>query len=260
MSLFGRLFGGSGRRGAHDADPGPAFTAPLAPEQTLAIIGDIHGCDDLLSRLLDKLNAVGERDMTIVTVGDYVDRGEQSRETLDRLQSEAKSGRMICLSGNHEAMLLDFVDRPEEHGARWLRNGGLQTLASFGVGGISDISSGTDLVTARDRFVNALGGTLDWLKELPDRFQSGNVAVVHAGADPDVPIAMQQTRHLHWGHRKFQARTRADGTWIIHGHTIVPEVEAYRGKIGVDTGAYATGHLSAVVIAPDGSTQVVQTP
>lgn len=258
MALFRRLFGGKVSNEAQIRGAGPDFTAPLAPERTLAVIGDVHGCDDLLARLIDKLDARGPADMTIVTVGDYVDRGEQSRETLDRLEREAATGRMICLTGNHEAMLLEFIDRPTELGARWLRNGGLQTLASYGIGGVSDTASPDVLMQARDRFVESLGPKIDWLRELPDRFQSGNVAVVHAAANPEATIEAQENRHLIWGHRWFFDRNRADGIWVVHGHTIVPEVEAHRGRIGVDTGAYATGRLSAAVISPDGQLGIVQ--
>ncbi len=234
-----RKFGASGK-GEPVVFPDPA------PETPFVAIGDIHGRIDLLERLLERIGAGPE---PLIFVGDYVDRGEESAQVLSRLHGlEAAAGRpVVCLRGNHEAMLLDFVEDPERSGRRWLRNGGLQTLASYRVGGLSEASSGADLETGRDAFVAAIGQELlDWLAALPAQWRSGNIAVVHAAADPALPLEAQEEKTLLWGCREFAETPRRDGLWIVHGHTIVEAPRMSEGRISIDTGAYATGRLSAL--------------
>jgi serine/threonine protein phosphatase 1 len=230
--------------------PAPAaFDAPLAPEQPLAVIGDVHGRDDLLGRLLAVVSAKAP-DAQVVLVGDLIDRGERSAEVLRRV---AGQGAWLCLKGNHEAMCLEFLDEPERYGPRWLFNGGLQTLASFGVGGVTERSRGEALRQARDRLRGAMGEALiGWLRERPLLWQSGNIVVVHAGADPERPVAGQDEQALLWGHPKFEEVPRQDGLWVVHGHTILPQPIVEAGRIGVDTGAYATGRLTAALIGAGG--------
>jgi len=247
MRLLKRLFGGATPNRA----PEP-FSAPLAPDAALAVVGDIHGCARLLDDLLAQVEAcVPER---IVFVGDFIDRGEASAEVLARLfaLSRAAGTRAVFLKGNHEEMMLRFLDDPEEHAARWLRYGGLQTLASYGIGGLGAVPDAARALKARDALARAIGPeVLSWLRNLPTRFQSGNVAVVHAGANPEKPIEAQSETALIWGHPAFRKTTRRDGIWIVHGHTIVDAVAPEAGRIGVDTGAYATGRLSAALIDRD---------
>jgi serine/threonine protein phosphatase 1 len=225
----------------------PAFEAPLQPDEPLAVIGDVHGCDGLLGRLLDGISgeAAGHR---VVVVGDMVDRGENSAAVLRRL---ADRPDIVCLKGNHEDMVLRFLAEPERAGRSWLRNGGVQTLASFGVGGLSLGAEGRALREAADRLAQAMGpGLIAWLEGLPLLFRSGNVAVVHAGADPRRALDAQEEQVLLWGHPRFESERREDGVWVVHGHVIQSEARAEEGRIAVDTGAYATGHLTAALIGP----------
>lgn len=223
----------------------PSFDAPLAPGEPLAVIGDVHGRDDLLGRLLDRL-AEEAPEHKVVLVGDLMDRGERSVEVVHRLM---RRDDLVVLRGNHEAMCLDFLEEPERQGPRWLRNGGLQTLASFGVGGLGINPKPSALRDAAERLEVAMGAELiSWLRTRPVRWQSGNVAVVHAGADPAVPIEEQEEAALLWGHPRFSSDARVDGIWVVHGHTILDEPVAVDGRIGVDTGAYATGRLTAALI------------
>ena len=224
-------------------------TAPLAPARTLYVIGDVHGRDDLLASLLELIaaDASGEPH-DLVTVGDYVDRGENSGAVLGRLKILSQQGHVTCLMGNHERMLLDFLDDPAKSGRRWIRNGGLQTLASFGVGGLTESSGPEVMTTARDAFSNALGDIEPWLRALPVSFCSGNVAVVHAGMDPSLSLADQPERNLIWGHPDFSRVARVDDLWVIHGHTIVTDPIAEAQRISIDTGAYATGRLTAAEV------------
>lgn len=229
--------------------PKPHSMPPVMPETPFIAIGDIHGRADLLSRCLDRC-AEQAPDYQIVCVGDYVDRGDASAEVLRMLHGRDD---IVCLSGNHEEMMIRFIAAPEENGSRWLRYGGLQTLASFGVTDVRETSRGDDLIRARDQLCNAMGDSvLRWVQGLPDRWQTGNIAVVHAAADPERTIADQETPCLHWGHEKFVNYPRTDGTWIVHGHTIVDCAGAEKGRISIDTGAYATGRLTAVHIDENG--------
>lgn len=225
-----------------------AFQSPLAPDQPLAVIGDVHGRDDLLEPLAAEVTSKAP-DAQVILVGDLIDRGERSAEVLRRV---AGQGGWLCLRGNHEAMCLEFLGDPERYGPRWLMNGGLQTLASFGVGGVSERSRGGALSEARDRLEAAMGSELiNWLRRRPLLWRSGNVVVVHAAADPGRPIDEQDEQVLVWGHPRFTEEPRRDGLWVVHGHTILPWPAAADGRIGVDTGAYATGRLTVALIRPD---------
>lgn len=239
-----------------ETEPPPDLTQPaplVCPERALAV-GDLHGRRDLLDRMIALSNAQAP-DSPIIFVGDYIDRGEESAAVLGRLMDlTADTQRATCLMGNHESMALDFLDDPEERGGFWLRNGGLQTLASFGVGGLSVASRGIDLARARDELVVRMGAEMiAWLRSRPLFWQSGNVGIVHAAADPSLPLDQQERRNLLWGHRDFRSKPRSDGLWIVHGHTIVPEAAIEGGRIAIDTGAYATGRLSGVLLGPEGA-------
>ncbi len=210
---------------------------PVAPDTPFCAIGDIHGCADLLSDALRQA-----KDRPVVCVGDYVDRGARSADVLQMLFARPD---IICLSGNHEEMMLRFIDTPEEYGSRWLRYGGVQTLASFDVGGVDAASDAGKMRKARDELVAAIDpALLDWVRDLPSMWTSGNVAVVHAGADPGVPMDDQTSGVLRWGHPDFDSRVRQDGIWVLHGHTIVDAPQMAQGRIAIDTGAYATGRLT----------------
>lgn len=214
---------------------------PVAPVTPVMVVGDIHGRADLLQEFLRKAP-----DFPIICVGDYVDRGEDSAGVLTTLCSRAD---ITCLSGNHEDMMLRFIEEPDESNARWLLHGGLQTLASFGIFGVTETSTGPALIEARDRLVDALGPEmLQWLNALPTSWTSGNLSVVHAGANPVIPMEEQSKRSLQWGHPDFLKKPRTDGMWVVHGHTIVDAPYIASGRIGIDTGAYATDRLTVALI------------
>lgn len=229
---------------------------PPQADSPFCVVGDLHGCSALMDRLLPRLPAPNEAHL--IFVGDYIDRGDDSAGVLHRLAAliEKHGDRVTCLMGNHEDMLLKFLDDPTDRGPRFLRYGGLQTLASFGVGGISERSTGTELVTAQNALRSAMGPELEtMLRNMPLIWQSGNMAVVHAAADPAVMMDDQDPRTLMWGHPDFGIRPRSDGIWVAHGHTIVDRITVDQGRIALDTGAYATGHLSAIHATPDGIEQ-----
>ena len=222
----------------------PPFTARLAVSEPVAIIGDIHGCDALLDRLLAKIDAM-RAPLRIVCVGDYIDRGDGSAAVIDRLMQRPD---IHCLKGNHETMCLRFLEHPEKYGAHWLRYGGLQTLASYGILGPSP-AAGRTLQRVRDDLAIAMGDArINWLSNLPLTWTSGNLLVTHAGANPARAADDQRPHDLLWGHEQFMTTTRTDDTWVAFGHVIQDEAFIFDGRIAVDTGAYATGRLTAAIL------------
>lgn len=218
----------------------PAISA-IAPAQPFWAIGDIHGCADLLDAALQRA-----KDHPVVCVGDFVDRGDRSADVLRMLFSRPD---VACLSGNHEEMMLRFIDQPEDYGRMWLRYGGINTLASFGTDAVDENSDLAAIKAARDQLITAMGQPmLEWLRSLPGLWRSGNVAVVHAGADPRAGMENQTPTDLLWGHPHFFKRTRQDGIWVVHGHTIVDAPQVKHGRIAIDTGAYATGRLTLAFV------------
>ena len=229
---------------------------PPRVKQPVAVVGDIHGRLDLLDLLLDKLanQASGAK---LVFVGDYVDRGPDVRAVIDRLR--ALGDDAVCLKGNHEAMLLEFLDDPIELGGRWLRNGGDRTLASYGIT-LRENSSVDEVRAASSALRIALAdGAESWLRGLPLFWQSGTLLVTHAGPDPALPIKGQKDEVFFWGHDRFLRNPRSDGIWVAHGHWIRERPSCIDGRIAVDTGAWTTGRLTAAVIGVDGSVKFVAT-
>jgi len=195
----------------------------------------------------------GRDNATVVFLGDYIDRGEQSCSVLDWLRwLDWHHGEdVICLRGNHEEMLIDFLSDPLGRGKRWLRNGGLQTLASYGVGGVTERSEGAGLIHAANELRMALpDGMEEWISELPLLWQSGDLVCVHAALDPLRSLEDQSATTLIWGHASFLSRARADGLHVAHGHTVVEAPEVANSRIAVDTGAYFTGILTAAAVYP----------
>jgi serine/threonine protein phosphatase 1 len=230
------------------------FDAPIEISRATYAIGDIHGRYDLLMRLLPMIeadaDASGLKDARVVFLGDYIDRGEQSREVLEALATMRREvgANIVFLKGNHEAMMLEFLKSPEDAAAIWLRNGGLQTLMSFGVGGVSPTTRGEEAVAARNQLAAALGDSMEFLNALQYWFRDGKVAFTHAGADPSLPLEMQRESNLLWGARDFQTTPRTDGLWVVHGHIVEDEPHVRDGRIAVDTGACFTGRLTAARI------------
>lgn len=216
-------------------------------------VGDVHGRPDLLARLMDRIrtDAAGfPAPARVVFMGDYIDRGDGTRETVEMLRGLAGDAALapVFLMGNHERMLLDFLGEPAA-GDRWLRYGGLQTLLSYGVGGVAGLRAGEEAERLRDDLVAALGADLDFLAALAPSHRAGNVFFAHAGADPELPLAAQPPEALLWGSERFLRAERADGVWVVYGHFVVERAEAARGRIPVDTGAYFSGRLTAARLA-----------
>lgn len=231
---------------------------PPSPETGLAIVGDIHGHLSCLEAMIKQLEDCAPN-ARWVFVGDLIDRGDHSAQVLARIRAlEEVRPDTVCILGNHEEMMLSFLKDPEQAGNRWMRHGGLQTMASFGSFQLGVQSPPEALRKARDRLLEVMpDGLQDWLSQRPRWIQSGNVAIVHAGADPAKPMEMQKDQALTWGHMVFGQETRQDGLWVVHGHTIVDLPQEKSGVISIDTGAYATGRLTAALIE-NGSVEFIQ--
>lgn len=241
MSLLDRLM--TGALGPNTFVEFPNLAAPVC------VVGDVHGRDDLLRRLLAQIDRTATR---IVFVGDYVDRGPDSAAVLARLQSmcQADPQQIFCLMGNHERMMIDFLDDPGTHGPRWLRSGGTETLASFHIDRVRGRTEADRLGAIAAALRTALPpGQELWLRSLPMIWQEGALAVVHAAADPTISLNAQTELSLLWGHPDFRKTPRTDGIWVVHGHVIVEQPTARQGRIAIDTGAWRTGRLSAVLLA-----------
>lgn len=228
--------------------------ARLPPGLRVYAIGDIHGRADLLDRLHDKIEAdlassseYGAPAKTVIVyLGDYIDRGPDSHGVMERLTRSRFPGvEAIALLGNHEDMLLQFLDAP--YGASlWLSNGGDATLASYKV----KVPASFDELLLTQR---ALLGAMprhhkQFLLALPEQVQYGDYLFVHAGIRPGLPLDRQSREQKIWIRDVFLDSETDHGLIVVHGHTIVHEVEWRPNRIGVDTGAYTTGRLTALVL------------
>jgi serine/threonine protein phosphatase 1 len=255
-----------GRKSAAPATP--AAPDLPRPETMTYVVGDLHGRSDLLELMLELIDAhiggTGSTDPRLVFVGDYVDHGPDSAGGVARMRELTRDfpENVTCLMGNHERMLLDFLADPALRGPRWLREGGAATLASFRVDAadLNPAAPPEAWADAAGRLTAALGSEArDWLDGLPLSWSSGNLWVVHAGADPTRPMAEQTARVLLWGHPEFDSAPRGDDAWVAHGHVERDTPSLADGRIGVDTAAWSTGRLTCVAIRPDGRHAFLQT-
>jgi serine/threonine protein phosphatase 1 len=215
-------------------------------------IGDIHGRADLLKALHAQIRAdASGADVprkVILYLGDYVDRGLQSRETVDLVLAGVEGFEQICLKGNHEEALLNFLDDPA-FGATWKYYGGLETLHSYGVKDLIRKDDPQTFIRVRDDFRAALPEAhLDFFHGLLMSASFGDYFFCHAGARPGVSLEAQTPQDLLWIREDFLDSHYAFDKMIVHGHTPNAEPEVTSGRIGIDTGAYITGVLTALVL------------
>jgi serine/threonine protein phosphatase 1 len=239
----------AGRPGAR-----PEKVAARAPEGTrVYAIGDIHGRADLLGRLhreiLDDAADAGDIRKVAVYIGDYVDRGPDSFGVVEMLIEEPLHGfERHHLKGNHEDFLLRFLESGS-HGEVWMMNGARATLESYGVEW-SDLAYGADgLATARRKFADFMPEShLRFFHGLELRHREGDYLFVHAGIRPGVPLAEQRPFDLMWIREAFLESEADHGCVVVHGHTIETEPQVRPNRIGIDTGAFHTGRLTALVV------------
>jgi serine/threonine protein phosphatase 1 len=233
----------------------PPLEAPPPPGtggRLVYAVGDVHGRYDLLKQLLARIaadrhgRAGGERPM-LVFCGDYIDRGPQSAQVVEAMVwlGRRPEFELRTLKGNHEQAMLRFVEQPEEN-LDWLRFGGAETLQSYGVQPPPQRGDAADLVAARDALVRNLPAShRRFLEGLETMVVVGDYAFVHAGVRPGAPLDEQVEDDLLWIRQDFLAAPGPFEKVIVHGHTCSERPEVLAHRIGLDTGAYATGVLTA---------------
>lgn len=240
MSRFGRLFSGPRER------PGSALPAGYR----LYAVGDVHGRDDLLGDLLAQIEADsaarGRARLVVVFLGDLVDRGPSSRQVVERLRTYRPAGvRPVFLSGNHEEVLLRILDGEARIIPDWLRFGGAECLASYGVDAarLRHLPPAQAIEAVRSAIPPPHG---EFLRRFDDTFRAGSYLFVHAGIRPGIPLEQQSRTDLRWIREPFLKDGSEHGFTVVHGHTIREQVDERANRIGIDTGAYRSGILTAL--------------
>jgi serine/threonine protein phosphatase 1 len=228
------------------------------PGTRLYAVGDIHGRPDLLEKMLAKIAKDAKKSRASVTkvvfLGDYVDRGPDSRGVVQRLMGPAPEGidQMIALKGNHEDMLLRFLDHPLHGGFEWiLLNGGAPTLASWGVDLPAVLDAREIKGLHRDFLDRLTSQERMFLANLPLKHVEGGVLCVHAGIRPGVALSHQVPEDLMWIRDAFLDHPGSHGKMVVHGHTVTFEPELLPNRAGIDTGAWRTGSLTALGLEGD---------
>jgi serine/threonine protein phosphatase 1 len=263
---FGRLAGGAkdallrliGRDHSADGEAAPPpelidYGPPArVPEgRRVYAVGDIHGRADLLAKLLKQLQADAlegsyKGQPILIFLGDYVDRGMQSKDVIDVLLGELVSPfETYFLKGNHEAAMLQFLREPSA-GPRWAEFGGAETLASYGVRTPRSRMVGEEWAVASADLGRVLPAEhLRFLTTLQVSVRMGDYLFVHAGVRPGVDLDRQSEYDLLWIRDDFLNDNRPLGMTVVHGHT--PATRPYRDarRVGLDTGAYLSGRLTA---------------
>lgn len=228
------------------ADP-PAYALPAGTRAYA--IGDVHGRRDLLEELLLRIDAERARDPRpsehLILLGDLIDRGPESRGVLDLLlERQAADPGLTILGGNHEAMLVAMLDGDLRDLESWLHFGGEECAVSYGLDPIALLADPQAAPAMLRAAIPPAHAAL--LRALPDSLRLGDVLFVHAGIRPGVALAAQDPRDLRWIRTPFLRSTADHGALIVHGHTVVGEPEVHPNRIAVDTGASATGRLTAL--------------
>lgn len=233
--------------------PKPLSHSPaLPPGLRIFAFGDLHGRADLLDRLKQRISvestqAPAERQV-VVGLGDYVDRGPDSRAVLDGLIEGFGEGlESVMLRGNHEAVLLDFLKDPGRTGDKWIEYGGGETLRSYRVPLDGEVSAPQS--RARDALVGVMPVEhMLFLERTRIHASYGDYYFVHAGARPGVALSAQTERDSLWIRKGFSDRDAPFEKVVVHGHTPVDEPYIGQYRINLDTGAYATGRLVCLIL------------
>jgi serine/threonine protein phosphatase 1 len=226
---------------------------PTVPEgQRLYAIGDIHGRLDLLDNLIEQIghdNAQrGPAETTRIFLGDLVDRGPDSKGVIERLMEVRRSDpHAVFLKGNHEEIFINAVRGDRRSAALLNRVGGRETVLSYGMSGAeydnADLGELTKLMA-----VYVPAAHVHFLDAFEDWHVRGDYLFVHAGIRPGVSLDEQKASDLRWIRREFLDWRESHGRIVVHGHSITTEIDEQPNRIGIDTGAFATGRLTALGI------------
>jgi serine/threonine protein phosphatase 1 len=233
-----------------------SITASTPAGTRIYAIGDIHGRADLLSEIIARIDDdIRRRPIARaieVYLGDYIDRGPQSKTVIDLLAVRLVRNGAVCLRGNHEAVMEDFLQDPAIlH--YWRQLGGMQTLASYGV---HPRAGGETEIDLHRRFLRAFPRAHElFLQCLRYHFSCGDFLFVHAGVRPGIPIEQQDAMDLLWIRHEFLDSEQNHGRLIVHGHTPMLHPDIRHNRINIDTGAWKTGTLTCIAI--EGSTILI---
>jgi serine/threonine protein phosphatase 1 len=223
----------------------------LADNTRAYVIGDIHGRSDLLDQIVAEIERDLEKspvaDTLTVTLGDYVDRGPDSRGVLDRLANNPFPTKYIALKGNHEALFEAFLRDPTV-ASQWRRFGGLETLHSYGVP-VAAVMIGRGFEEASEALRRSVPKEhFRFLESLRFSVSHGDYFLCHAGVRPGVPLEHQRAEDLLWIREEFLNSRMSFGKVVVHGHTPTAAPEVLPTRINIDTGAFATGRLTCLVL------------
>ena len=233
--------------------PGREKAAPRGPRgQRAYVVGDVHGRADLLDALLGKIHEDLERrpvrKAILAFVGDLIDRGPSSAQVVERLRTYRHPGvRPLFILGNHEEVLLRILAGDAALITKWRWFGGTECLQSYGVDveRLAKLDDKAALALVRE----AIPGThVEFIKSFVDSGRFGDYLFVHAGIRPGVPLEEQLQSDLRWIRQDFLLDETDHGFVVVHGHTISSETEERPNRIGIDTGAYSSGVLTALAI------------
>ncbi len=248
--MLRRLFGGRSKAAAQAA-PRRAFTPA---QQRIHAIGDIHGRLDLLTVLHADIRAHREakpHDGTdvVVYLGDYVDRGPYSREVIEYLLGDPLPGfTAVHLMGNHDEAMLKFLE-DVSIGPSWASFGGESTLLSYGVRTTPDMIGMRRFESMRQQLVAKMPAShVAFLRGLELSYQAGDYLFAHAGIRPGVPLERQDPEDLLWIRETFLSSGVDHGKIVVHGHTPTDAPQVRPNRIGIDTGAFASGILTCLVL------------
>lgn len=217
-------------------------------------IGDIHGRLDLLDRLLVMIDEDdsrrGQADTALIFLGDLVDRGPDSLGVVERLIKLREERPVRCLMGNHEEVFLSAV-AGDLRALRFLvRIGGRETLISYGIS--EDEYRGVDydglLALLQEKVPPS---HVAFLSAFEHMIEIGDYLFVHAGLRPGVAVEDQKTSDLCWIREDFLSHRDSFGKMVVHGHSITEDIDERPNRIGIDTGAFASGHLTAIGLEAD---------
>jgi serine/threonine protein phosphatase 1 len=222
-------------------------------ESVIYAVGDIHGCVDQLQKLHSLIRADAKsrkgKDKLIIYLGDYIDRGIDSRGVIEVLLSEPLKG-FTChyLKGNHEDMFLRFM-AGEAVAQPWLTYGGASTLHSYGVMPPRSHNVNSDINRVRAALLTALPlDHLNFFRQLKLSYATAQHIFVHAGLKPGRSLEEQNDTDMMWIRGEFIQSNHDFGRVVVHGHHITPGPDVCPHRIGIDTGAFATGHLTCLAI------------
>jgi serine/threonine protein phosphatase 1 len=233
-----------------------------APGKRCYAIGDIHGRIDLLKDLLDRIalhNAARpERETALVLLGDLIDRGPGSNEVVELAYSfRSPHMRLLVLTGNHEELMLKAIDGDLDAFHSWMTNGGIATMRSYGVD--TKRLAGLALEDFRQRVADCIPPShVAFLRGAADSIRFGDYLLVHAGIVPGRPIEEQRAKDLRWIRSAFLSSEADHGCVVVHGHSQEAQIEVKPNRIGIDTGAYHSGVLTAAWFE-DGEKGFIQT-